>query len=249
MRATSENDRAGLVIIGGIVARVLADLCREAVPGVTTGDLDVMAGKLLFKHGADATPRKEYGFPGRLCISVNDEVVHGVPGRRVLRAGDLVKLDLTADRRGYVADATRMVVLDPDESVAARLAASARRACRAAIDAAKPGRRLADLGAVIEETAGRDGFHVIKELTGHGVGRRTHEEPAVPNFDDGGNKVLLERGMVLAIEPILSSGPCGLKRLDDGWTVTTDDGSLAGHYEETVLIGKDGAEVLTHCPE
>lgn len=249
MRITGENDREGLLIIGGIVARVLAALCREAAPGMTTGEIDDLAGKLLFKYGADATPRKEYGFPGRLCISVNDEVMHGIPGGRVLREGDLIKMDLTADRRGYVADAARMVVLGDSDSAAGHLAASVRRACLAAIGVARPGMRLGDLGAVVEESAGRDGFHVIKELTGHGIGRRIHEEPEVPNFDDGANPAVLKKGMVIAIEPILSSLPCGLRHLDDGWTVTTDNGALSGHYEETVLIVRDGAEVLTHCPD
>lgn len=249
MRITSELDREGLIIIGRIVGRVLSTLCLTAAPGMTTRDLDDMAGKLLFEYEADATPRKEFGFPGRLCVSVNDEVVHGVPGDRVLREGDLVKMDLTADRRGYVADATRMVVLGDGGAEARRLAEAARRACEAAIAMARPGVRLADLGAVVEQTAGRDGFHVFRELTGHGVGRRTHEEPEVPNYDDGANQAVLARGMVIAIEPILSPGDCRLRRLEDGWTLATVDGTPAAHYEETVLIGKDGAEVLTLCPE
>lgn len=236
------------MIIGRIVARVLAVLCQKAEPGMTTGELDELAGKLLFRYGADATPRKEYGFPGRLCVSVNDEVVHGVPGGRVLQQDDLVKLDLTADRYGYVADATRMVVLGRSNRVAGDLADSARRACEAAIALAKPGVRLGDLGAVIEKTVSNDGFHVIKELTGHGVGRRIHELPEVPNFDDGVNSDVLRRGMVIAIEPIISPGTCRLKLMGDGWTLTTEDGALAGHYEETILVGRDGAEVLTLCP-
>lgn len=247
MRIRNENDHEGLQIIGGIVADVLAALCAAATPGMTTEELDVLAGKLLFKNEADATPRKEYGFPGRLCVSVNDEVVHGVPGKRVLKPGDLIKMDLTADRRGFVADATRMVVLEGGGSEAGRLADSARRACWAAIGAARVGMRLGDLGGVIEESVARDGFHVIKEMSGHGVGRRIHEEPEVPNFDDSANLGVLEQGMVIAIEPILSVLPCGLRFLDDGWTVATDAGCLAGHYEETVLIGRGGAEVLTLC--
>lgn len=245
MFATGDNDREGLLIVGEIVARVLAVLCREASAGMTTGDLDARAGELLFKYGADATPRKEYGFPGWLCISVNDEVVHGVPGVRKLRDGDLIKMDLTADRRGYVADATRMVVLGKGSLVAAQMMASARRACLAAIAVARPGVRLGDLGREVERVAEEDGFRVIRELSGHGVGRHTHEEPAVPNFDDESNLTVLEKGMVLAIEPIFSAGSCGLRQLGDGWTLATEDGALAGHYEETVLVGRDGAEVLT----
>lgn len=245
MQITDGNDREGMLIIGGIVARVLDTLCQSAAPGMSTGDLDALAGELLFRHGADATPRKEYGFPGWLCISVNDEAVHGIPGSRELRRGDLIKMDLTADRRGYVADAARMVVLGEDNPIAVKLIDSTRRACRAAIALARPGVRLGDLGAEVERVAREDGFNVIREFFGHGVGRHTHEEPAVPNFDDKSNAEVLEKGMVIAIEPIFSTGSCRLRRLPDGWTMTTDDGSLTGHYEETVLVGRDGGEVLT----
>ncbi len=231
--------------IGEIVASVLNDLSIAAKPGLTTAQLDEMAGRLLHAQGAEATPRKEFGFPGRLCISVNDEVVHGIPGDRVLREGDLLKLDLTADKRGYVADATRMVILNPADETAARLADTARRACEAAIARAVPGMLLADLGRIIQDVARADGFRVVKELCGHGVGRRTHEAPEVPNYADHSNLGVLREGMVIAIEPILSAGSGLVRRLDDGWTFATADGALAGHYEETVIIGADGAEVAT----
>lgn len=248
MLILDDNDHRGLAIIGRIVARVLDTLCREAAPGMTTGDLDNLAGELLFKYDADATPRKEYGFPGRLCISVNDEVVHGVPGGRVLCKGDLVKIDLTADRRGYVADAARMIIPGGGNDLAQRLAESSRRACLAAIAAVRPGMRIGELGRVIEQSAKDDGFAIFKELSGHGVGRHTHEEPMVPNYDDGNRNAVLRKGMVIAIEPIIGAGSCGLRKLADGWTMVTEDGSLTGHYEETVLVTGEGAEVLTICP-
>ncbi|MCD8139653.1 MAG: type I methionyl aminopeptidase [Planctomycetaceae bacterium] len=245
MQVKNAYDRLGLLAIGEIVASVLNDLAAFAQPGMTTAELDELAGSLLHAQGAEATPRKEYGFPGRLCISVNDEVVHGVPGDRVLREGDLVKLDLTADKRGYVADATRMLLLDPPDETARRLADTARRACEAAIARAVPGMLLTDLGRIIQDVAGRDGFRVVKELCGHGVGRRTHEAPEVPNYADHSNLGVLREGMVIAIEPILSAGNGLVHRLDDGWTFATADGALAGHYEEMVIIGADGAEIST----
>ncbi len=247
VQVKNEYDRLGLLAIGGIVASVLTDLRQAARPGIATSELDDLAGELLRAQGAESTPRKEYGFPGRLCISVNDEVVHGIPGGRVLREGDLIKLDLTADKRGYVADATRMVILDPTGDIPGRLAETARRACDAAIAMARPGMRLVDLGGIIQEVAGREGFRIVKELCGHGVGRRTHESPEVPNYADDSNLGVLREGMVIAIEPILSAGSGRIRRLDDGWTVVTDDGALAGHYEETVIIRADGAEVATAC--
>ena len=245
----NEYDHQGLHTIGGIVARILDELCRAARPGMATADLDALARTLLDRHEAEATPRKEYGFPGDICISVNDEVVHGIPGDRILATGDLIKLDLTARHRGYVADATRMIVLDgaPD-SPAARLADAARRACRAAIDNARVGMLLGDLGEIIQNEAGRSGFTIIEELCGHGVGRRTHEAPEVPNFHDKDNPGLLQSGLVIAIEPIISAGNGGIRRLGDGWTIATADGAWAAHYEETVIVWDHGLEVVTAIP-
>ena len=245
MLVKNEYDRQGLLHIGAIVAEVLEELCRTARPGMTTAGLDRLAAELLHARGAEATPRKEYGFPGLLCISVNDEVVHGVPGSRELREGDLIKLDLTADKRGYVADATRMTLLPPGTPEAARLAEAAKRACLAAVAAARPGMELSRLGGIIHEVAGRDGFQVVKELCGHGVGRRTHEEPEVPNFADRNNDGVLREGMVIAIEPIISPGSGGIRGLADGWTMATVDGAWAGHYEETIIVDADGATVAT----
>lgn len=288
MQLTTDQELKSLTVIAQIVAFILQILGRETRPGMTTLDIDRRAAELLFKYGADATPRKEFNFPGRLCVSVNDEAAHGVPGPRVLRPGDLVKMDLTADRRGFVADAARMVVVgapgggvgervkkirrlssgstrivrppvpverppagwagfEKEIAAATRLASACRQACHAAVAAARPGMRLSELGAVIEESAGSNGYKVVKDLTGHGVGHRMHEEPEVPNYRDPANKTVLKKGMVLAIEPILTKGNGELLRLNDGWTLKTRDGSLAGHYEETILIGSGGAEVLTRC--
>ena len=245
MLVKNEYDRQGLLAIGSIVAEVLADLSEQARPGVTTRNLDDRARVLLAAAGAESTPAKEYNFPGQLCISVNNEVVHGIPGDRVLAEGDLLKLDLTADKQGFVADATRMVLLDPADELATRLADCATRACRAAIAIARPGLELSKLGAAINKIVKESGFHVVKELCGHGVGRHVHEEPEVPNFADRANRGILKKGMVITIEPIIKAGRGGVRTLADGWTIVTSDKSLSAHYEETIIIGDDGGEIIT----
>lgn len=245
MRVRTDYDLYGMRGIGGIVAEVLDRLCLAAVPGMTTGRLDELAGLFLDEFGASPTPLKEYGFPGRVCVSVNDEVVHGVPGSRVLREGDLLKLDLTADKLGFVADATRMVALAPADDLSLRLAESAKKACLAAVAAAREGVTLNSLGGVIEKSVARDGFRVIRELCGHGIGRRVHEEPEVPNYPDGCNPSVLRGGMVITIEPIISAGTVSLLRLADGWTLATADRARSAHYEETVVVGGEGCEIVT----
>ncbi len=249
MLVKTAYDRQGLLAIGAIVADVLEKLVHAAQPGLTTNALDLLAARLLQEAGAEATPKKEYRFPGHLCISVNDEVVHGIPGNRILKPGDLVKLDLTADKHGYVADATRMAVLAPADANIMRLAGTARLACRAAVAHAKPGMSLKDLGQIIQEETARAGFKIIKELCGHGVGRHTHEEPEVPNYPDGSNAVVLKEGMVIAIEPIITTGVATIVPAGDGWTMKTTDGAWVAHYEETVIVGADGAEVATAVRE
>ena len=247
MQVRNEYERRGLLDIGRIVASILEELRAAARPGVTTADLDALAGRLLGENDAYPTPMREYDFPGRLCISVNDEVVHGIPGERELREGDLVKLDLTADRRGFVADATRMAFVGEVDDLVRRISGSVENACRSAIAAARTGMELKELGRVVEDAVVRDGFTVVRILCGHGVGRRVHEEPEVPNYPDNENSGVLRQGMVITIEPIISAGSPRLRELGDGWTLVTGDGSLSAHYEDTIIIGDDGAEVVTVC--
>ncbi len=231
--------------IGKIVADTLEELCRYAQPGVTTRQLDDLALKMLTASGAESTPAKEYKFPGQLCISVNNEVVHGIPGTRILREGDLVKLDLTADKRGFVADATRMVMLPPTGALTEKLSDCAREACNLAIANAKPGMELRALGGIIQTFVTSQGFKVIKDLCGHGVGRHTHEEPEVPNYPDRTNRDRLKVGSVFTIEPIISAGKGSILSLDDGWTIVTADHALSAHYEETVILDENGCEIIT----
>ncbi len=245
MSIDSAADWAGLREVGRIVRRTLAALERHAKPGVTTAELDRVAAEIFARHGARSAPAIVYGFPGTVLISVNDEVVHGVPGPRRLARGDLVKLDVTAEKDGYVADAARTVVLERGSHVAHRLRACVRAAFARGLDAARAGQRVTAIGRAVEAEVRRRGFSVIRELAGHGVGRTIHEDPTVPNFDDPRQRGLLEEGLVLTIEPIISCGTGHAFQDDDGWTVRTRDGSLAAHHEHTVVITRDRPVLLT----
>lgn len=231
--------------IGWIVGEVLGKLTDAAKPEMTTGDLDRLTAKLLAEHQANATPRKVYNYPGHICISVNDEVVHGIPGERTLQPGDLIKLDLTADRDGFVADATRQIILDPAPEQAIRLADCARGAFEAALAMVRPGVFFRDIGACVEDYVGGWGFSVIRDLSGHGVGKSVHEEPEVPNFCNMSNRSKIKPGQVFTIEPIICAGRGKIKEGSDRWTLSTVDRSLAAHFEETIHVSDSGPEILT----
>ena len=245
MTIRRQEELDGLAAAGRIVARALAAM-REAVrPGVTTGQLDAVADAVFRAHGARSAPALVYGFPGIACISVNDEIVHGVPGGRRLEPGDLVKLDVTAEKGGFMADAARTVVVGARSPVAASLAACVREAFRQGIAAIRPGHPVRWIGREIEAVAQRFGFAVVRDLSGHGIGRTIHEAPAVPNFDDPLCRTRLEEGMVLAVEPLVCSGSGDSYLAPDGWTVRTSDRSLAAHHEQTLVVTRDGPRVLT----
>ena len=199
MSIESATDLAGLRAIGAIVAEALDQMRRHVAAGVTTADLDAIAEEVLRRHGARATPRAVYRFPGASCISVNSEAVHGIPSRRALRDGDLVKLDVTADRDGYVADAARTVVVGEVPGLGQRLAACAKAAFEQALLVARAGNRTRDVGRAVEREVSRHGFAVLPDLAGHGVGRGIHEPPCVPNYDEPRARDLLTEGMVLKI--------------------------------------------------
>jgi methionyl aminopeptidase len=230
-----------LLDLGAVAARVLRRLARAARPGVSTAELDALAARLLRSSGAVSSPRKQYGFPGHVCLSRNDEIVHGVPGAARLRPGDALKIDVTIERAGYVVD-TACTVLLPG-SPAARLAACARRAFAAALGALRPEAPLRAVGRAVEAEASRDRFYVVRELQGHGLGPGIHEPPAVPNFDDPSASVRPEEGLVLAVEPILSATRAYAVEGGDGWTLRTHDGALAVHHEHTVVV-RDGAPLV-----
>ena len=245
MSIQSERDWRGMRQVGRVVALTLEMLGRGLCAGCTTGELDARAAAFIAAHGARSAPARTYGFPGTVLISINDEIVHGVPGARPLRSGDLVKLDVTLEKDGYVADAARTVVVGEGGETAVRLTACAERAFRRAVRVARAGALVRDVGAAIEKEVGRGGFAVVRELGGHGVGREIHEAPFMANYSDPRQRDRLTEGLVVAIEPIITAGSPATVTDADGWTIRTRDGSLAAHYEHTVVITKDRPILLT----
>ncbi len=243
MTVRSRNDLRELLDLGGVAARVLRRLARAARPGVSTAELDGLAARLLGRAGAVSAPRRQYGFPGHVCWSRNDEIVHGVPGPAPLRPGDALKIDVTIERDGYVVDTACTVLMPGSTGPAARLAACARRAFAAALDALRPGAPLRAVGRAVEIEARASGFHVLRELQGHGLGPRIHEPPSVPNFDDPAATSEPAEGLVLAVEPILAAAPARAVHAGDGWTLRTSSGAFAVHHEHTVVV-RDGPPLV-----
>ena len=245
MSITSREEWDAMREVGRVVRLTLDVLQAHAQPDVSTAELDDRAAAVFRAHGARSAPALVYNFPGTVLISVNDEVVHGVPGARRLRSGDVVKLDVTAEKNGFMADAARTVVLPGGRQPAARLQACAEAAFRKAMAAARPGNRVSEIGRAVETEVRRRGFSVIPDLAGHGIGRTIHEAPSVPNFYDARQTDILTEGLVVAIEPIITSGSGRVVEDRDGWTIRTRDGSLAAHYEHTVVITRDEPILLT----
>jgi methionyl aminopeptidase len=245
MSITSEADWRGLREVGRVVQLTLDTLERHTLPGITTGELDQIAKEIFDGNGTRSAPALTYGFPKTVLISVNDEIVHGIPGRRVLRRGDVVKLDVTAEKDGYVADAARTVVLDGANAVSRRLAACAEHAFAAALAVARAGNRVNMIGRVVEETVKRNGFSVVPALEGHGVGRTIHEPPNVPNYFNRRQKDVLTEGLVITIEPLIAAGRGHVYQDADGWTIRTSDGSFTAHHEHTLVITSEEPVLLT----
>jgi len=245
MTIKRQDELDGLAAVGRIVAATLAAM-RDAVrPGVSTGELDAVAERIFAANGARPAPSLVYGFPGVTCISVNDEIVHGIPGGRRLEPGDVVKLDVTAEKNGLMADAARTVLVAPRSRVPAALAACVREAFRRALAVVRPGNPIRWIGREVENVARGFGFSVVPELSGHGIGRTIHEAPAIPNFDDPLCLGRLREGLVFTIEPIVSSGSGASHLGPDGWTVRTSDRALAAHFEETLVVTSSGPRILT----
>jgi len=245
MSITTAEQLEKLRACGLIVAKALRAMSAAVRPGITTADLSAIATRILAENGAQSSPPLVYNFPGDVCISVNDEVVHGIPGPRSIQPGDLVKLDLTAVKDGYHTDSAITVQVPPTQEEPRELARCAERAFRQALAAARPGNRTRDIGRAVEREVRRRGFHVVRELGGHGVGRTIHEEPRVPNYADPSARDILTEGLVITIEPIIAAttGRVSLDR--DGWTVRTADRSLSAHYEHTIVITKREPILLT----
>jgi methionyl aminopeptidase len=230
---------------GDILVRCLKMLEKKARPGVTTGELDLAAERFIASQGATAAFKGYRGFPGSICASPNSMVVHGIPGPYELKKGDLISLDVGVVHNGWVADAAFTIPVGPVSEPALQLLETTRESLFAGIAQAKAGNHLGDISHAIQERIEQDGLAVIRSLVGHGIGRRMHEDPQIPNYGEPGRGPLLEEGMTLAIEPMVNIGTDGIRMGDDGWSVYSEDGSLAAHFEFTIAVGKDGPRVLT----
>jgi len=230
---------------GKIVAKTLQRLREEMKPGIKTSHLDSVAASELKKYGAKASFKGYRGFPANLCVSVNDEIVHGIPGERELSEGDIVSLDFGAFVNGFHGDAAITVGVGRISSKAQELLEVTEASLMVGIRAARSGVHLGDVSAAIQNYVEKRGLSVVREYSGHGVGRDLHEDPLVPNFGPPGEGPLLRKGMTLALEPMVTAGDWRTRLAGNRWTVLTADGSLAAHFEHTIAISEDEAEILT----
>lgn len=230
---------------GRIVATILEMLRQQVRPGMKTRELDALAAREVAKRGAKASFKGYRGFPAHICVSVNDEIVHGIPGERILQEGDIVSLDLGVIFQGFHGDAALTVGIGEISPPARALIATTENALKAGIAAARPGVRLGDIAAIIQNYAESRGYGVVREYTGHGIGRELHEAPQIPNFGLPGQGPVLEKGMTLALEPMLNASDWRTRLGKDQWTVLTADGGLSAHSEHTIAITGDEPEILT----
>jgi methionyl aminopeptidase len=230
---------------GAVVRLVLEAMKREVRPGVTTAQLDAIGAAVMAENGARSAPATVYKFPGSNCISLNEEAVHGVPGQRELRPGDLLKLDVTIEKDGFMADAAESVPVGEVTPEAQRLISCARRAFEKAMLVARAGFRVSEIGRAVEREVRRDGFSVIRELGGHGIGRTIHEQPRIPNYPDPEARELLTEGLVIAVEPIIAAGSGRAILAEDGWTMKTADRRPTAHYEHTIVVTRGAPILLT----
>lgn len=233
-----------------IVALAHEEIRKAIKVGMTTKEIDDITERVFKENGANPSckgyPKNSRNpFPAASCISVNDEVIHGIPGSRVLKDGDVVSVDIVADKNGFYGDATRSYVVGKGSPEAYNIVEAAENCFWEGIEMAKAGNRVSDISHAIQQAAEKRGYSIVKEYQGHGIGTHMHEEPGIPNFGKPGKGPRLAVGMTLAIEPMINEGSADVDVLDDGWTVVTYDGKLSAHYENTVYIGKNGPEVLT----
>jgi len=231
---------------GRIVGMVLAEMQNVVRPGITTKDLDTIAERIIVKAGAKPAFKGYAGFPATICASINEEIVHGIPSRRrVLKEGDIISVDVGSIYKGWYGDAAITLPVGKISEEAERLLEVTRASLEAAIEKAVPGNHLGDISAAVQQYVESHGYSVIREYTGHGIGRELHEEPQVLNYGTPGTGVRLRPGMTMAIEPMVSAGSYKTRVLSDGWTVVTRDGSLTAHFEHTIAITDNGTEILT----
>jgi methionyl aminopeptidase len=231
---------------GRLVGEVLTELASKVAPGVTTAELDEVAEKRILKAGATPAFKGYHGYPATICASINDEVIHGIPsGRRVLAEGDIISIDVGAALGGYFGDSAITLPVGQVSEQAATLLRVTEEALYKAIERARPGGRLSDIGHAVQSHVEAYGFTVVREFVGHGIGQRMHEEPQVPNYGEPGRGPRLAEGMVLAIEPMVNAGKAAVKVLSDGWTAVTRDKSLSAHFEHTVAVTAGEPWILT----
>lgn len=230
---------------GKILARTL-ELVRQKVRAGTRGeDLDELARKYIKSQGAKPAFRGYHGYPANICLSVNEAIVHGLPQGQVIKPGDVVKVDIGVNYRGWNTDAAMTILVDPIDPINQKMLATAQRALNAGIKKVRHGVPLGDIQSAIELEIIQGGYGNIKSLTGHGIGQSLHEPPSIPNFGRAGSGPILQSGMVICLEPMLSVGDDRINTLRDGWTICTSDGSMAVHVEDTILVTNQGAEILT----
>jgi methionyl aminopeptidase len=245
----SDREIAKLAEAGRIAGEILGAVCRMAAPGATTADLEAEACRLMKQYGVVSAFKDYRGYPGYICTSVNEEIVHGIPGPRVLVEGDVVSLDVGIRHEGFIGDTAWTVPVGEVDELKRRLLEVGERCLAAAIAQVDQRHRLGDVSHAVQATAEAAGFSVVRDFVGHGVGRDMHEEPKVPNYGRPGAGPPLGRGMVIAIEPMINAGTHETRVLDNGWTAVTADGRPSVHFEHTVAVTRNGHEVLTACPK
>ncbi len=231
--------------VNQLVARILAELRQVVVPGITTTDIDELAERRVREAGAEPAFKGYHGYPATVCASVNEQVVHGIPSNRPLVVGDIVSIDMGAKLDGFYGDCAVTVPVGTVSSQATELLRVTEEALFRGIDAVRPGARVSDIGAAVQGHVEAQGFSVVREFVGHGIGTALHEEPQVANYGPAGHGPRLSEGMVIAIEPMVNAGKPAVKVLSDGWTAVTKDKSLSAHFEHTVVVTREGCEILT----
>ncbi len=245
IRLKDKKDIEGIRKAGELALKIL-DIVEERIrPGMKTEEIDRIVYEYTIKHGAIPAPLNYRGFPKSVCVSVNEEVCHGIPGERVLKEGDIVNVDVTPILNGYYADVSKTFFVGEPKEEAKRLVEITKECLKRGISMVKPGNRIGDIGWAISSYAESQGCSVVREFVGHGVGFEFHEPPQVPHYGKRGEGILLVPGMVFTIEPMINLGKSDIKILDDGWTAVTADGSLSAQFEQTVLVTEDGCESLT----
>jgi len=245
MSIDDEKQLVALKRVGAVVAEARDTMAAQVAPGVTTAELDEVGRDVLRRHGARSAPQLAYQFPGVTCISVNDELAHGIPSRRVLREGDLVNIDVSAELDGYWADSGASFAVGRVSPRARALLFSTRAALSDAIAEVRAGAPVRNIGRAVERRAKRSGFRVVRNLCGHGVGRHIHEEPQIPNVYERNNPALLHEGLVMTIEPFFTTSATYTVEGDDGWTLRTPDGSIGAQFEHTMVVTQGAPIIIT----